>query len=128
MTKTNQLRSVPDTFRSLPWSLEGQIVNKSSNIIKYSPENEDQLCGVFDKTDAQQWNESHVHNCYITMRSICCHCYKPLAPVSRSVIGDWSHITKKLLWLWYMLHVHVGNVMDHVNSQVQNLRGGGGDF
>ncbi len=47
------------------------------------------LCGVFDKTDAQRWNESNVHYCYITKRLLCCHGDKSLAPV----IGDWSHIT-----------------------------------
>ncbi len=52
------------------------------------------LCGVFDKIDVQRWNKSHVHYCYVTMQSICCHGDKSLAPVSRSVIGDWSHITK----------------------------------
>ncbi len=32
-------------------------------------ENTSGLCGVFDKTEAQWWNETHVHNCYFTMRS-----------------------------------------------------------
>ncbi len=54
----------------------------------------DDLCGDFDKTDGQWWNEPHVHYCYVTMWSICCHRGKSLAPVSRSVIGEWSHITK----------------------------------
>ncbi len=39
MEIANLLKSMPDTFRSLPWSLQEQIINKSSNIIKYSPEN-----------------------------------------------------------------------------------------
>ncbi len=47
----------------------------------------DDLCGVFDKIDIQQWNESHMHYCYVTMRSICCHGDKSLAPKSHSVIA-----------------------------------------
>ncbi len=46
------------------------------------------LGGVFDKTDAQRWNKSHVHYCYVTMQSICCHGDKSLVPKSWSVIGD----------------------------------------
>ncbi len=33
--------SMPDAFRSLPWSLQGRIVKESSNISKYSPESRD---------------------------------------------------------------------------------------
>ncbi len=36
--KQISIKRVPDAFQSLPWSLQGRIVNKSSNIIKYSPE------------------------------------------------------------------------------------------
>ncbi len=88
--------SMPDAFRSLRWSLQGRIVKESSNITKYSPESRDlwwSLCdlfGVFDKTDAQLWNESHIHYCYVTMRSICCHGDKSLVSESRAVIGEWS--------------------------------------
>ncbi len=49
---------------------------------------------VFDKTDAQWWNKSHMHYGYVTMRSICCHGDKSLTPKSQSVIGDWFHITR----------------------------------
>ncbi len=58
-------------------------------------ENTGGLCGVFDKTEAQRWNESHVHNCYVTMWSICCQGDNSLVPVSRIVIGGWSNITKQ---------------------------------
>ncbi len=54
-----------------------------------------------DKTDAQQRNKFHVHNnCYVKMRSICCHDDKTLASVSRSVIGDLSHIYNQKLLLY----------------------------
>ncbi len=53
----------------------------------------DDLCGFFDKTDDQRWNKFHMYYCYIIMRLICCHGDKTLAPLSRSMIGDWSHIT-----------------------------------
>ncbi len=46
----------------------------------------DDLCGVFDKTDAEQWNKSYMYYCYVTMQSICCHGDKLLAPKSWSVI------------------------------------------
>ncbi len=52
------------------------------------------LCGVFAKTDDQWWNKSHMHYCYVTMWSICCHCDKSLAPKSWFVMGDWSCITR----------------------------------
>ncbi len=42
------------------------------------------LCGVWDKTEVQRWNKSPVHNCYVTMRSICRHGDKSLAPVWHS--------------------------------------------
>ncbi len=48
------------------------------------------LFGVFDKTDAQWWNKSHMYYCYITMQSTCCQGDKSLAPESQTVIGDWS--------------------------------------
>ncbi len=48
------------------------------------------LFGVFDKTDALLWNESHMRYCYVTMRSICCHSDKSLVSESRAVIGEWS--------------------------------------
>ncbi len=35
--------SMPDTFQSLPWSLQGRIVKESSNITNYSSESGD-LC------------------------------------------------------------------------------------
>ncbi len=47
------------------------------------------LFGVFDKTDAQRWNESHMHYCYVTMWSMCCHGDKSLASESRAMIGEW---------------------------------------
>ncbi len=45
------------------------------------------LCGVFDKTDAQPWNESRMHFYYVTMQSICSHGDKSLVFVLRNVIG-----------------------------------------
>ncbi len=36
------------------------------------------LCGVFNKTDAQRWKESHMHFYYVTMQSICSHGDKSL--------------------------------------------------
>ncbi len=45
--KTKSVTSVPDTFRSLPWSLQGRIVNKSSNIWKYLPGNRDHWWSVW---------------------------------------------------------------------------------
>ncbi len=62
MTKANQLRSVPDAFRLLPWSLHRRIVNKSTNIIKYSPENGDQWWSVEFLTQdilqqCREWNK-----------------------------------------------------------------------
>ncbi len=34
-------KSMPDVFRSLQWSLQGQIVKESSNNSKYSPKGRD---------------------------------------------------------------------------------------
>ncbi len=61
--------------------------------IYLGPEITVDLYGVFDKTDAQRWNESHVHFYYVTMRSICSYGDKSLVFVSRNMIGEWSCIT-----------------------------------
>ncbi len=111
-----------DAFRSLTWSLQGRFVNKSSNIknIHLRTENTGGLCGVFDKTETQRWNKFHMHNCHVTMRSICCQGNKSLVPVSRLVIGDCSNITQHFVWYDTCC---VGMVTDHVKRHDQNLRG-----
>ncbi len=90
-------------------------------------ENTSGLCRVFDKTEAQQWNESHVYTCYITMRSISCQGDKSLVPMSRIVISDWSNITSdpsRLFWNWrqpyftatmvyFTFHFNIYNVHTH---------------
>ncbi len=83
------------------------------------------LCGVFDKIDAQRKNESHMHNCYITMWSICCHSDKSLAPVSRSVIGDWSHTTKNY---YVACACRQGDGPITMSPEMFKTQGGGGEI
>ncbi len=120
------------SVQSISITAQGWIVNKSSNIIKYSPEDRDHwrdVCGVFNKIDVQWWNVSHLHYCYITMQSICCH-------------GDTSQITKswsvrlvidptypESLWeLHCTCLMCILAMWQHNKWYVQNLREGGGSF
>ncbi len=93
--KTNQSQVCPMRFDHCHDLFRGELsINRAIfDHIYLGTEITGDLCGVFDKTDAQWWNESHVHFYYVTMQSTCSHGDKSLVFVSRNVIGKWSHIT-----------------------------------
>ncbi len=68
-------------------------------------ENTGGLCGLFDKTEAQWWNESHVHTSYVTMQSICCQGDKSLVPVSQIVICEKEKKEEKKRYIIFIMSV-----------------------
>ncbi len=90
--KTNQSQACQTSFDHCRDLFRGELsINQAIfGNIYLGTEITGDLCGVFDKTDAQQWNESHVYFYDITMRSICNDGDKSLVFVSRNVIGEWK--------------------------------------
>ncbi len=93
--KTNQSQACPTSFDHFRDLFRGELsINQAIfDNIYLGTEITGDLCGAFDKTDAQWWNKSHVHFYYVTMQSICSHGDKSLVFVSGNVIGKWSCIT-----------------------------------
>ncbi len=115
MTITNQSKSVHCMFRTLPWSLQVQIVNKSSNIIKYSPQNEDHWWSPWSFW--QNTLNGETNFMCTTVTSQCDH-------FVTMVINHW-HLNHSLWlvidlhihrsrWICYMPQWHVSKVMEHV--------------
>ncbi len=125
MTKTNQYKACPtcfDHYRDIFRSelSRNQVILQN---IHLRTEKTSGLCGVFDKTEAQRLNESHLHTSYVTMRSICCQGDKSLVPVSRMWLVIDPTFNQTFYMVRYMLCMHVGLVTDHVKRHDQNLRG-----
>ncbi len=68
--KTNQSQACPTRFDHRRDLFRGELsINQSIfDNIYLGTEITGDLCGVFDKNDAQRWNESHVHFYYVTMQ------------------------------------------------------------
>ncbi len=110
-------KSVPNAFWSLPWSRQGQIVNKWSNITKYSPENGWILMVISVEFLTKQMLNSETN---LTCTTFTSHCDQYVAKAINHwqlnhglwlVIDLHTHIS---LCICYMSHGHVGKVMEHV--------------
>ncbi len=120
---------MPNALRSLPWSLQGRFLKKSSNIMKiFTWEWRSLVISVEFMTKLMLNSETNLtcillhHNAInmlpwwrITGTCACCV----------TVCDRWliSH-NQRSPWLGYMFHIHVGKEKDHVIWHVHDLMGG----
>ncbi len=89
-----------------------QVINQSINQSLLSKVCQIYWVDIFDKIDAEWWNSSHKHYCYITVQSSWLYGDKSL--VSKSLC-DWCLILHKQNHYGYDTSlVHVDKVMEHV--------------